>query len=275
MWPSIGIMQGRLLPDALDRLQVFPISDWKKEFLVSSESGFDCFELLYDKEMVLYELVQLGGNYQKLGLSRENNMFGIKSTSVCLDFLAEIPLINTATRERFINELLRAMKLFKNSTVEVLVVPFCDKNEILTSLDLKKALNYLKTSGIDKLASDYELELSLELTLPANLVFEEFSACKFANIGICLDLGNSKFSGFQPEEEIMQLDVLINHVHIKDRLVGGPNVMLGDGDVDFKACFRSLRIIDYSGRFILETRYFENPIKEACLNLNYLKSVVI
>ena len=65
MWPSIGIMQGRLLPDSLDSLQVFPISYWKKEFLVSSESGFDCFELLYDKEMVLYELMQLGGNYQK------------------------------------------------------------------------------------------------------------------------------------------------------------------------------------------------------------------
>jgi len=268
-------MQGRLLPAVLDRLQVFPISEWKEELLVASETGFDCFELLYDKEMLLLGLMQIEGNHQSLGLCSRNDMVEIKTTSVCLDFFTTIPLIIEAVRLLFLNELQRVMELFKNSNVEVLIIPFCEKNEILTSLDLRRALIALDNSGIDKLATDYELELSLELTLPANIIAEEFSAYAFVNIGICFDLGNIRSAGLRPEEEILKLAELINHVHIKDRLVGGPNVMLGNGDVDFRACVNSLRDTGYSGRFIMETRYFSDPIKEASLNFNYLKRAII
>lgn len=275
MSPSIGIMQGRLLPDSLNRLQVFPKSKWNEEFLVSSDTGFDCFELLYDKEMVLYGLLQFEDNYQKLGLSRESGVSAIKSTSVCLDFLAATSLVNKETRVQFISELLRAMELFKKTNIEVLVVPFCDENELGNSTDFREALRAIESSGIDTLAADFEFEISLELSLPAEQVLKELSGFSFSNIGICFDLGNSRFSGFQPEEEIMLLGAVINHVHVKDRLVGGPNVMLGDGAVDFKACFNSLKNSNYFGRFILETRYFNDPIKEARINLKYLESVII
>jgi len=274
MTPSIGIMQGRLLPEKLDRLQVFPISNWKEELEVAGKLGFNCFELLYDKEMILSNLMKVEANYKSLGLYPENGEFDVKSTSVCLDCLAEIALITKATSSSFLNELKRAMDFFRNSSVEVLVIPFCDKNEIMTAYDLRCALIALENSGLDKLAADFDLLLSLELTLPADIIVDEFSAQSFANIGICFDLGNIRSAGFQPEAEIIKLGGLINHVHIKDRLVGGPNVMLGMGEVDFKACFKSLRKCGYSGRFILETRYFVDPLKEASLNLNYLESIV-
>ncbi|MBT7706414.1 sugar phosphate isomerase/epimerase [archaeon] len=274
MTPSIGIMQGRLLPERLDRLQVFPMSKWKEELTVAGQLGFNCFELLYDKEMILSSLMEEEDNYQDLGLCSENGVFDVKSTSVCLDCLAEIALITEATSSSFLNELKRAMYFFKNSSIDVLVIPFCDKNEIMTANDLRCALIALENSGLDKLAADFDLLLSLELTLPADIIVDEFSVQSFANIGICFDLGNIRSAGFQPEVEIIKLGGLINHVHIKDRLVGGPNVMLGMGEVDFKACFKSLRKSGYSGRFILETRYFVDPLKEASLNLNYLESVV-
>ena len=144
----------------------------------------------------------------------------------------------------------------------------------MTSSDLKKALIALESFGIDKLATELDLKLSLELELPASIINKGFSKYSFLNIGVCFDLGNIRSTGLHPEKEILKLGKLINHVHIKDRLIGGPNVMLGDGDVDFKACFKSLRDIHYLGRFIMETRYFNNPVNEASKNLNYLKKAV-
>lgn len=272
MGASIGIMQGRLLPETLDRLQIFPISSWEKEFKCARELGFECFELLYDKEMLLSGLMEMSANHTALGLSEQNRPYDIKSTSVCLDFLADIRLTAKSSSMLFLNELRRAMASFKNSSVEILVVPFCDTNEILTGQDLRCALIAFESSGIDQLAASMGLQLSLELTLPAGIVVDEFSLRSFNNIGVCFDTGNIRFLGLQPELEIMILAGLINHVHIKDRSVGGQNVMLGAGDVDFRACFKVLREIGYSGRYILETRYFVDPLHEASCNLNYLKS---
>ena len=44
-------MQGRVIPERLDRLQVFPASNWTEEILKANEIGFECVELLFDKEL--------------------------------------------------------------------------------------------------------------------------------------------------------------------------------------------------------------------------------
>lgn len=271
---SIGIMQGRLLPEFIDELQQFPISSWKEEPSYANDIGFDYLELLYDKKMCLNDLAQTKENFHDLGLVSKKNSVNIKSTSVCLDFFATISLVAEATSSFFLNELINTMKLFKNSNIETLVIPFCDVNHISKPKTLRKALKILKSYDIDKLASEYEFKLSLELDLPANVITGEFSHYVFENIGICFDLGNIRSVGLRPENEILKLGKLINHIHIKDRSIAGPNVMLGDGDVDFAACFSSLVNTGYSGRFIMETRYFIDPIKEASENLEYLRRAV-
>lgn len=272
--PSIGIMQGRLLPEFIGELQVFPISNWNKELFYANVIGFNYFELLYDKKMCLHELMQKKENFQNLGLDPQNNSVKIKSTSVCLDYFASISLIADDTSLFFLDELHNTMKLFKNSNIEILVIPFCEVNQISQPKTLRKALKMLNSYGIDKLAAEYELKISLELDLPANIITGEFSHYVFENIGICFDLGNIKSVGLRPESEILELNKLINHIHIKDRSIAGPNVMLGDGDVDFTACFHSLINTGYSGRFIMETRYFIDPIKEASENLEYFRRAV-
>ena len=44
-------------------------------------------------------------------------------------------------------------------------------------------------------------------------------------------------------------------MHIKDRKIGGPNVILGQGDVDFLECLNALKDIEYKGMMTLETSY--------------------
>ena len=266
--PSIGVMQGRLLPERLDTLQLFPSTNWSNELNVASELGFDDFELLYDKGKKLLDILAVEGNKKSLGLSVDVSPNVMRSCSVCLDFLAAIPL----TQEKeFFDELQSAMCLFGNTNVETLVVPFCDQSEISDLDGLRAVLKMLDDRGLEVLASDNGLQLALELTLPADMLLEGFSAHNFTNIGICFDMGNIRSSGLRPENDILELDGLVRHVHIKDRCVWGPNVMLGQGDVDFEACFKALKDINYKGRYIMETRYFNDPIKEASANLNYLK----
>ena len=268
---SIGVMQGRLLPERLDTLQLFPLTNWRNELNVASECGFGDFELLYDKKRKLIDIMTDASNHKDLGLNVDITPRELRSCSVCLDVLSAISLGYKKQNTEFFDELQSAMLVFSNSNVAILVVPFCDQSEISDLIGLKTVLKMIDDCGLDVLAADCGLQLALELTLPADMLLEGFSFHSFTNIGICFDLGNVRSSGWLPENDILELDGLVRHVHIKDRCVGGPNVMLGQGDVDFDACFKALKGINYKGRYIMETRYFTDPIKEASANLNYLK----
>ena len=89
------------------------------------------------------------------------------------------------------------------------------------------------------------------------------------NFGINYDTGNSASLGFNPIDEIKSYGDRIENVHIKDRVLNGTTVPLGDGDTDFNSIFKSLKDIEYKGNFILQTarsdnnkqvlkKYFEN-----------------
>jgi L-ribulose-5-phosphate 3-epimerase len=272
---KIGIMQGRLRPESLDRLQVFPVSNWAKEPELARSLGFQCFELLYDQEYKLRQLLNSTSSRSQLGLfcGSEGKNERIKTTSVCLDFLTQVSFWPKETSTIFLSELCTAIADFKDSNVSILVVPFCGLNDVITPSDLAEVLSFIQSNRLDQLACESGLSLALELDLPAAIVVKEFNKFEFSNVGICLDLGNTRAAGLLPEEEILLLSNLIIHLHLKDRSVGGPNVMFGDGQVDFSACFKSLREIDYRGQCVMESRYFSDPTFEASSNLKYIKKV--
>ncbi len=70
------------------------------------------------------------------------------------------------------------------------------------------------------------------------------------------------------------LDDFIVHVHIKDRKVNGPNVMLSEGDVNSVECFKSLKKIGYDGQIILETSYNNSPIDEAKKIFEFIQNII-
>ena len=63
--------------------------------------------------------------------------------------------------------------------------------------------------------------------------------------------------------------------NIKDRKIDGPNISLGEGDVNFEACFEALKKIRYEGLMILETMYYEDPLMDARKNLDFVKSLIL
>lgn len=273
---NIGIMQGRILPEDVNFLQFFPWSHWKEELPAAGELGFDYYELLFDKNLLLKKLLSLPGNYSLLGL---NNVHRSGSSipevkSICMDYLCLLNLLDRKDRHLFCDMIKNLISHLIDTSIEIIVIPFFEKNLITSANDLRLAIEIIHDEGIVETALNSNLTLALELDLPANVIRGVLSEFNYENVRICYDMGNASFQGYKPEKEIADLNEFICHVHVKDRRSGGPNVMLGDGDVNFINCFRALKTNDYDGMLILETGYFISPEQEAKRNLDYVRHTI-
>jgi len=87
------------------------------------------------------------------------------------------------------------------------------------------------------------------------------------------DSGNSASLGYAPQEEFAAYGAKIGSVHIKDRVLGGGTVPLGQGNADFTALFRCLKEIGYSGDYILQVARSKDGEESAwaARNLEFLK----
>jgi sugar phosphate isomerase/epimerase len=66
------------------------------------------------------------------------------------------------------------------------------------------------------------------------------------------DIGNSASLGFDPIEELNAYGDRITDIHIKDRLLNGGPVTLGDGNADFEMFFNKLKEFNYKGPLIMQ-----------------------
>ena len=76
--------------------------------------------------------------------------------------------------------------------------------------------------------------------------------------GINYDIGNSASLGLNPVEEFKFIGDRILNVHVKDRVLGGTTVPLGQGIADFKTVYRLLKSHSYNANYILQTARASN-----------------
>jgi len=271
---KIGIMQGRIFPERLDKFQIFPFSNWKDELIKIEEIGFDCVELLFDKKLILEKLLDDFENFKSLGIKLNNKKNGFITKSICVDYFSSVSILNPEMEHFFYDKIIKIINTINNTTIDVLMIPLLDVNSVNSKNDFQFVLNWIEERKLDEIASRNNIILALELDLPADQIRSVFIKHSFNNIAICYDLGNARAAGNFPEEEIIMLADFIAHVHIKDRKVNGPNVMLGEGDVNFVECFKSLKKIGYDGQIILETSYNNSPIDEAKKNFEFIQNII-
>jgi L-ribulose-5-phosphate 3-epimerase len=255
---KIGIMQGRIFPDQVDRLQVFPSHRWQAEFNQANRLGFDYIELLFDINQDSQNPLLNKKNLKKLiQVSKASNV-GLHS--ICADYFTNTKLFGYADSD-FRIKLDKLIVCASVLSINNIVIPFFDKSVIKTPSELEQFLS----SNQDKfsLAQSKGISLNIESTLPAKEILTVLLATR-SPAGVCYDVGNATALGHSVYDEIMLLDKFIRLVHIKDRKKNnGPNVQLGKGDVDFPDAFKALRSIQYKGRITLETTPGENPVKNA------------
>lgn len=268
---KIGIMQGRIIPSNLSKLQLFPQKNWQSEIRTASKIGFTDFEILFDKELLC--LNEFNSNEKIEELIHIEQVNNISISSICIDYFSSYKTYTKNHRKDFFCMLDKIFNLIEKTQIKKIIIPYCDSNDINSKKDLMDVLNLFSIKNIDDALSKKSVFIAMELNLPAIEIVECFNKFNFKNIGVCFDIGNSTGNGFIAHEEILKLDSRIIHIHIKDKPLNGPNVMLGQGSADFKKCINSLKKINYKGSFILETIYKDNPKKEAKLNYNFVNNI--
>ena len=109
---KIGIMQGRVLPDSTEKLQIFP-KKWEKELLAIKKTGFDYIELLDDKEGCLRALLK------KYDVIEKANESGLKCETICGFSLCDYSLFKD--EGLFFEKLEELVSAFKGKNIVILV----------------------------------------------------------------------------------------------------------------------------------------------------------
>ena len=246
----LGIMQGRLIPPMEGRFQAFPRGCWAAEFPKASAAGLGAIEWIYDTYGVGANPIERDAGIESvLELSR---LYEIAVRSICADYFMEFTFVRATDSERTERIAHLVLLLGQGSRLGVtrIVLPFVDNSAIRDDADreavidtLQRVLPVAETSGI-------------ELHLETSLGPEEFAALlariPHPYLKVNYDSGNSSSLGYRPAEEFAAYGDRLGSVHIKDRVLHGSTVPLGQGDADLDAVFDGLRRLNYAGDCILQ-----------------------
>jgi hexulose-6-phosphate isomerase len=246
----IGIMQGRLVPPTDNRIQCFPRLHWADEFELGANAGINCIEWIYDFYGAdVNPIATDAGIAQMKALTRKT---GVQVLSICADYFMERPLVRAnpgelAERLAMIDWLLGRSHLLG---VNRMVVPFVDVSRIDTEAEFEGVIETLQC--ILPMAEKTRIELHLETSLPPTRFASLLERLPHPLLKANYDSGNSSSLGYKPHDEFAAYGKRVGSVHIKDRLLGGGTVAPGTGDADFPSLAENLKMVGYSGDFILQ-----------------------
>ena len=246
----LGVMQGRLLPKYNGRYQAHPVNYWQEEFKIASNLGLDCIEFILDFNHANENPLLTKEGINEIHSISQNS--GVLVKSICADYFMEAPLhsANNAVSEESQRIMIILLKNAKNLGVQDIVIPCVDQS----SLDSISAVNRFvnKLSPLLEIASEYQINLSLETDLNPKSFLELLNNFECTNITVNYDIGNSASLGYNCVEELDAYGHKISDIHIKDRSLNGGPVILGEGNADFDSFFNKLFEFDYQGPFIMQ-----------------------
>jgi hexulose-6-phosphate isomerase len=156
--------------------------------------------------------------------------------------------------------------------VHCVLVPCFEEDFLPGTMFEDELVAVLRSLG--KVAHKYEIHLGLEMNWRAVNQVALVRQVADPAMGIYYDLGNSTAQGYDVAEDIQIMGPLLVGVHIKDRLVGGGSVLLGEGNTKFKAAFGALQRVGFRGPFVFETPRGNNPVVTARSHLEYVKTLL-
>ena len=245
----LGIMQGRLVLPIDGKLQAFPTNGWNTELELCRGLCIECIEWIYDGED-LYFLPNPISTFE--GANALSGIRAPRITSLCADYFVKAPLLRVPGNilEQRIAKLRWLVFQCSLANIPTLVLPFVDDNAIRTHGEIDDVICILyELSGlIDACNVRIALETNLDecdmQTLSRELV-DVF-------VGINYDSGNSASLGYDVEKEWNMYGHRIVNVHIKDRVLKGSSVPLGEGSTNFDTLAKMLSKFNYRGNVVLQ-----------------------
>jgi hexulose-6-phosphate isomerase len=245
---KIGFIQGRLSKVENNRIQIFPVRNWKTEFQVASTNGINKIEWTIDSETIsenpltnsetLNEIIELMDHHS------------IQVPSVTCDYFMEKPPWQECNRELedVLTRIMNGMHLLNSNK---LVIPLVDNSSLSNSKYETMVINFFEKMNPKIVQNNIQICFESDFS-PQNLAdfINKFPKYSY---GINYDIGNSASLGYLPYEEFELYGNRIINVHVKDRLLQGKSVPLGEGSADFESVFKCLKGSNYNGNYILQT----------------------
>lgn len=244
-------MQGRLSPPVAGRIQAFPWENWQGEFSLGRQLGFRSMEWTLDQERLAENpLMTPPGQQEIRNLCR---LHGIRIPALTGDCFMQAPFWKQegtsclALQENF----LAVVRACSALLIPLLVVPLVDGGRLANRREQEVLLGFLQEqSGFFR---DQRVRMALETDFPPLQASSLFDTLDPESFGINYDIGNSAGLGYSYQDEFRCYGSRIFHVHVKDRLLGGSTVPLGEGAADFPGVFRGLADLGYQGAYVLQT----------------------
>lgn len=247
---KLGIMQGRLVPPEPGRFQSFPRQRWRDEFALAAAAGLDTIEWIYDAYGE--DVNPLSTDAGLTELQALSSAHGIGVESVCADWFMDFPLLRVDPPEAGIRwkRLGWLIERCAEANIKRIVLPFVDVSAIQSSTDREEII--AGVGALSDLLDRVDVELHLETSLGPESFASLLSAIGHSHVKVNYDSGNSASLGFKPADEFAHYGRSVGSVHIKDRVLNGATVPLGEGDADFTTLFSVLDVVGYHGDFILQ-----------------------
>jgi len=120
----------------------------------------------------------------------------------------------------------------------------------------------------------HNVNLSLETDLAPEPFIKLLNTLNSKRITVNYDIGNSAALGFDPIKELEAYGNKISDIHIKDRVLGGGPIVLGEGDADFYRFFNKLKEFNYNGPFIMQAFRDDEGLEIFKKQLLWIKEVM-
>jgi|APSaa5957512535_1039671.scaffolds.fasta_scaffold14564_4 L-ribulose-5-phosphate 3-epimerase len=250
MLSRVGVMQGRLLPKYHGRYQAHPAGYWQEEFSIAKKLGLSCIEFILD-----YNDAKDNPLLSNEGIDNINAIIdktGVAVKTICADYFMEAPIHseNQNVALQSSNILTRLLNNSVSLGVTDVVIPCVDQSSLSSQIYVDNFVQRL--SPIVDIAENTKINISLETDLSPEPFAEILDCFDSDRITVNYDIGNSAALGYSPSEELNVYGDRITDIHIKDRLLNGGSVVLGEGDANFNLFFDELKKIDYTGVFIMQ-----------------------
>ncbi len=247
----IGFMQGRLSPLIDGKIQAFPWPYWRDEFPLAERLGFSLMEWTLDHDR-LHEnpLMTASGRTEIMSLMARH---GVRVLSCTGDCFMQAPFYKTEGKKRqnLLEELVRVIESCGELGVKYLVMPLEDNGRLEDDLQEEVLLNGLeKVQGILQSAN---VRLLFESDYPPSKLGSFIRKLSPQLFGVNYDIGNSASRGYRVAEEMSAYGGKILNVHVKDRVLGGGTVPLGQGAADLPGVLQALNEAGYREAYILQT----------------------
>lgn len=261
-----GFMQGRLSPIMDGKIQSFPWNTWMNEIPNAKSIGLSIMEWTLDQERLhTNPLMTLEG---KLKIKELCKKFDFSIPSLTGDCFMQSPFWKSADKKlikKLKADFVSILESCNQVGIKLVVVPLVDGGS-LENMQQEDTLVEFMLELKDWLI-DFEMKVVFESDFQPEELKRFISRLDQKSFGINYDIGNSAALGFDVEKEFNSYGDRILNVHIKDRILGGTTVPLGEGNADFEKVFSLLGREGYKGNYILQTARAQDGDHEGALDI--------